>query len=1079
MTESLKNKIIQALSTNDGLKAKDLAHSFNVNKKEINSILYSLKGKELFVDAKYQWHINNPNIRPPQKTDDTHVDKNLYNLCRYYLSCINLEDNNKISAFLTSLYTTDYKTVQNIDPHSFGEQANELIRKANTDRNIISYLGYPVQIYTITGRNGRYKKIAPIFIHEIETDSSGINLSCIPNINMEVISNFSSRDIDEQINNLIQIERDLCMDDPDAELSLDDLVFALEDIRPQWPWKEKPDPESLSFTNGIPANCEDGIYNTAIVINSQRSPYTAGLVEELSMLMKLDTNSFKETALYQWIYGIPAVNSERTKQSEILSVLPMNTEQYEAVSHSLQDSLTVITGPPGTGKSQVVTNILINLIKRNKNVLFTSKNNKAVDVVETRLNNISGHPVMLRVGNANQYAVRFSHFIRQFLDFQTVTQEDKDNFEHLNNSYSKVINEYDKYLEEKHKVIALRNKVDKLENVIYDRREKYGQWINKVDIYNIEQLKKTFSDCQISYNAAQKDKQPFLTRLFWPFCKSNRYKIAEESIEKLNIELNKYSINPLPSFNDTDDTNLDSVSNDINEFVTFIEDSNKYITSLNNLSETTPSEIYDLELWRCQERLSQLAEQLWNSWLSIQGLNINSETRKKMNEYIQAINLITGVPDLNQYPNIRKNFNSLQSTISKTLKCWAVTALSAKNRIPFTPGCFECVVIDEASQCDIASMLPLLYRAKRAVIIGDDKQLTHISTLTKRQDIDLLNKYNIHTNWSYSQCSLFGKAIEICNDNLVMLKDHHRSHNDIIGFSNKEFYGGRLRIATNYQHLKYPQGDNPGLRWIDVVGEAKRPSGGSLKNEEEAKRVILEIKNLLSKGYTGSIGVVTPFKAQAEYIKSLIEQDEYLLNHDILADTVHKFQGDERDIMLFSTVISQGTTDGAFSFLRNNGNLFNVAITRARAVLIVVGNMDYCQHCNVEYLRHFTDYYLSQTKKIEQETDCCATFESEWEEILFNALSKEGIEPKIQYKIDKYRLDMALILPNGKKLDIEVDGEHYHKAWNGELCYRDQIRNQRMYELGWDVKRFWVYQIRDNIQYCIDEIKKWIKENQE
>lgn len=66
-------------------------------------------------------------------------------------------------------------------------------------------------------------------------------------------------------------------------------------------------------------------------------------------------------------------------------------------------------------------------------------------------------------------------------------------------------------------------------------------------------------------------------------------------------------------------------------------------------------------------------------------------------------------------------------------------------------------------------------------------------------------------------------------------------------------------------------------------------------------------------------------------------------------------------------------------------------------------------------------------------------------------------------------------MKDGRKLDIEVDGEMYHRSWNGELCYRDQIRNQRLFELGWDVKRFWVYQVRDCLPDCIIQIKEWLQ----
>jgi very-short-patch-repair endonuclease len=59
-------------------------------------------------------------------------------------------------------------------------------------------------------------------------------------------------------------------------------------------------------------------------------------------------------------------------------------------------------------------------------------------------------------------------------------------------------------------------------------------------------------------------------------------------------------------------------------------------------------------------------------------------------------------------------------------------------------------------------------------------------------------------------------------------------------------------------------------------------------------------------------------------------------------------------------------------------------------------------------------------------------------------------------------------------LDIEVDGERYHRNWTGELCRRDQLRNQRLFELGWDVLRFWVYEIRDDTNGCVERVKQWL-----
>lgn len=84
-----------------------------------------------------------------------------------------------------------------------------------------------------------------------------------------------------------------------------------------------------------------------------------------------------------------------------------------------------------------------------------------------------------------------------------------------------------------------------------------------------------------------------------------------------------------------------------------------------------------------------------------------------------------------------------------------------------------------------------------------------------------------------------------------------------------------------------------------------------------------------------------------------------------------------------------------------------------------------------------------------------------------------GPKPIPQFSVEQYDLDFALF--GGKrKLPIEVDGERYHRSWTGELCLRDQLRNQRLIELGWDVQRFWVYEVRDELQRCVRLVQEWL-----
>jgi very-short-patch-repair endonuclease len=99
---------------------------------------------------------------------------------------------------------------------------------------------------------------------------------------------------------------------------------------------------------------------------------------------------------------------------------------------------------------------------------------------------------------------------------------------------------------------------------------------------------------------------------------------------------------------------------------------------------------------------------------------------------------------------------------------------------------------------------------------------------------------------------------------------------------------------------------------------------------------------------------------------------------------------------------------------------------------------------------------------------------SEWERTLYRELFAAGLKPLPQFPVEKYVLDFALF-DGQRRLDLEVDGVHYHRRWDGELLYRDQLRNLRLIELGWDVMRFWVYELRDNMPGCVAKVRAWLE----
>lgn len=1086
---SLETHIYQIISAANGIKGADIAAKIGIKKETVNSTLANSVALKAVVyqDNLFMWYTKGKSFKNQATTNAPIPDKDLRNLCNYYLSCLALEASSSVSQWLTSNYDLRYTVLNGLEVNDDKDQnAKTLLNRIRSNKDAKAYLGYPVRIYTIHSAKGSFRKIAPVFLFPVDYTSGKVEISWLPAINMEIVKGYANSGSDALAVELVNLETELGMNEPDIDIDVDELVLRLIQIR-QWDWAEKIDPYSIPKATKLDG-LADGIYNRPIIIEAEREKYTQGLEQELMTLANMPEENYCGTALWSWIKGAAQAPQEGDAKP-LLEVLPLNSEQAQAVETALRSELTIVTGPPGTGKSQVVTDLLINIAWNGRSALFSSKNNKAVDVVDARVNGLCKRPVLLRIGS-NQYAHRLAEIIEGLLNSRP-NASDKADMEFYMSEYEKKTQEAAQLRQEKNTIIELRNAVDELEQQYDLTRSLIDSTFDILDPRDQGKIEQTARALEKAVLAAIKENNGFFARLFWSSVEPKRKQALAAAMADYKKYSEKYGLKEADSTIDADDAA--QISEAAARFEKAMAIAIEYRKALRKLEACESLEEVDRKLSDNKTAAANIAFKLWDKWLTSQAVSFDAADRSEMSNYVAAMKL-AGDIDLSDSPGLKKQFADMTKKMTRHLQCWAVTSLSAKSRVPFTPGAFDYVIIDEASQCDIASIIPLLYRAKRAVIIGDPKQLSHIAQLSKQQDLALIQKYHIPPAWSYSQMSLYGLAEgKVANEDIVQLRDHFRSCAEIIEFSNGEFYKGDLRTATRYDGLKPPKGEKPGIRWIDIKGEARRPNTGSAYNQEEAKAVVAELKRLVSAGYAGTVGVTTPFRKQAEEIKGILERyepqlyEELLKKHEFIADTVHKFQGDERDLMIFSTVITRNAPASTIGFLASTGNLFNVAITRARAMLVVVGDYSFCSKCEVPYLRRFADYYgrltLSKAEKPHPEVgDLSREYPwvnnpeqvSKWEKVLYSALYDTGISTIPQYSVDKYRLDLAIVLSNGRKLDIEVDGELYHRSWNGELCYRDQLRNQRMFELGWDVKRFWVYQIRDDMPWCINQIREWL-----
>ena len=337
--------------------------------------------------------------------------------------------------------------------------------------------------------------------------------------------------------------------------------------------------------------------------------------------------------------------------------------------------------------------------------------------------------------------------------------------------------------------------------------------------------------------------------------------------------------------------------------------------------------------WQALEHINQLSEQREQAsadYLSaVKHTSLSSllkNNRKSLQAFNQAIRSRTSKRQAEMFDGIE--FEAL----FQAFPVWLMSLNSLYRILPLRKEMFDVVIIDEATQCNISSCLPALYRAKRALIVGDTKQLRHYSFLAKNKEQQLLTKHQLadfHSGVvSYRDNSILDLSLQAlnCQQQVAMLDEHFRSKPELIDFSNQQFYKNKLKIM---QHR--PCTNSGYLDVIRVNGE--RDSKGINQAETDAviDAIQLQIDQDAQTDISHSIGIVSPFRHQADHISKAIEanfDEEQVKNHNIRVATPFGFQGEERDIMLISFSVDNNATRAA-AYL-NKADVFNVCITRAR-----------------------------------------------------------------------------------------------------------------------------------------------------
>ena len=805
--------------------------------------------------------------------------------------------------------------------------------------------------------------------------------------------------------------------------------------------------DSLEAINKSPKVKLDSLtleYSKAVILTT-RPTVTAGVLHELTQIADKPSGIHRETVLnvinqeFLESNGQNEIKSQNDKISDFFPITPLNlSDSQEDVIRKIEENdFLSVFGPPGTGKSQTIVNVIAHLVANNKTVLFASRMDKAVDVVAERLNALKAPYLALRAGRAN-YQRQLNMELQELLSNKVDLNIDaNDNLSADVDDMKELLKDIKRMEESVLSILSLEKKYTQIYEEFEAAKDSISDMVlivQKIKFEELENAKKIFSVIEDIENKHKKNILDKL-KLFFDYRKLKK-------ILKLNKVINSDILKRLPF-------ELNIALEEAK--LTSIEDK---IMSKGNLHQL----LKRIKLLKSKQK--KLAIDILKNKRRTALKNILSDPQKRRRLMIHSKSLVSRKANLQNRVLEKEDFKPLLTAFP----CWCTTTYAISSSLPLKPAMFDVAIIDEASQCDIASCIPVLFRAKKAIIVGDDKQLPHLSFLEKAKEQSFLNQYGIDDKyqlmWRFRDNSMFDLA-NYYSTTPVLLDEHFRSPSPIIGFSNQEFYGGKMKIMS-------PDLDNKNALELRIVKDG-RVDYDATRNTPECEEVVKTIQEIIINDKNNekpvSIGVISPFRAQVDLIKKAILKvfdGDTILRHGIDVGTAHTFQGDERDIMLLSWTFAPNSHSQSLIFAQKP-NLFNVAITRARHKLINFISRD-INELPEGILRNYLEY----VRKI-QNSDIKDTFKNNFEKEVFSAIKEEfptlDKENKIKAGVNMGSVSADIVID---KLVVEIDGVE-----DNTECKFNDIKKQALIErCGFSVMRITKREWDISNSACLDRIRQ-------
>ncbi|OEK02175.1 hypothetical protein BFP97_11865 [Roseivirga sp. 4D4] len=418
---------------------------------------------------------------------------------------------------------------------------------------------------------------------------------------------------------------------------------------------------------------------------------------------------------------------------------------------------------------------------------------------------------------------------------------------------------------------------------------------------------------------------------------------------------------------------------------------------------------------------------------------------------------------------LRRLISNFEHELFNLVPCWLASPEAVSAIFPME-SFFDLVIFDEASQCFTEKGLPAIYRGKQVVIAGDSQQL-------RPNDL-----YRVRWEDEQEEMALeVDSLLELANNHLMQvdLKGHYRSRSmALIDFSNQHFYKGKLRVLPDFKSVN---DTDPAIEYIKVEGQWEKQT-----NSVEADRIVALVKSLQEEENDKSIGIVTFNAPQQALILDRLEEAGLSHVNDLFVKNIENVQGDERDIIIFSTAYAPnaaGKLSIQFGSLNQVGgeNRLNVAVTRAKERVIMVTSIlptdlkvDHVKNEGPKLLRAYLEYaHEVSSNRFEPSKAPSTEFGLDW--YLKRKLQAWENDLPVSFQYEDVYADLSIKLKEKYLGLLFTDDDYFYNSLSSKEVFA--YRPAHMKSKNWPVdmilsREYWMHKekTKDKLKRFVEQI---------